>query len=72
LGKLRVLSGIEICRILKQHGFSQVRQRGSHRIMQKRTGQTTITVPAPLHDPVLSGTLLSIIRQSGLSRTRFE
>ncbi|HAX43605.1 MAG TPA: type II toxin-antitoxin system HicA family toxin [Bryobacteraceae bacterium] len=72
MGKLRVLSGIEICRILTQHGFSQVRQRGSHRIMQKRTGQTTITVPVPLHDPVLSGTLLSIIRQSGLSRTLFE
>jgi predicted RNA binding protein YcfA (HicA-like mRNA interferase family) len=40
--------------------------------MQKRSGQTTITVPVPLHDPVLSGTLLSIIRQSGLFRTLFE
>ncbi|MGD0666367.1 MAG: type II toxin-antitoxin system HicA family toxin [Bryobacteraceae bacterium] len=29
-----------------------MRQRGSHRIMQKRTEDTTITVPVPLHDPV--------------------
>jgi len=35
---------------------------GSHQIMQKRLGTTTITVPIPLHDPVQRGTLLSIIR----------
>lgn len=40
--------------------------------MQKQTESTTITVPVPLHDPVLSGTLSSIIRQSGLPRSVFE
>ena len=72
MGKLRVLSGSEICRILEQHGFAAVRQRGSHRIMQKRMAGTTVTVPVPLHDPVRRGTLLSIVRQSGLQRTLFE
>jgi hypothetical protein len=43
-----------------------------HRIMQKRIEGTTITVPVPLHDPVRRGTLLSIIRQSGLARALFE
>ena len=70
--KLGVFSGEEICRILEQHGFVEVRQRGSHRIMQKRMEATTITVPVPLHDPVRRGTLLSIVRQSQLPRELFE
>jgi predicted RNA binding protein YcfA (HicA-like mRNA interferase family) len=45
LGKLRVLSAGEVCRILEQNGFVQVRQRGSHIIMQMQTEDSTITVP---------------------------
>jgi len=63
---------LEICQILEQSGFFPVRQRGSHRIMQKRAEGTTITVPVPLHDSVRAGTLSSIIRQSGLPRSLFE
>ena len=70
--KLRVLSGLEVCRILNQHGFAEVRQRGSHIIMQKKIGDSTITIPVPNHKEVRSGTLLSIIRQSGLNRKTFE
>jgi len=40
--------------------------------MQKRTEGTTITVPIPEHDELKRGTLLSIIRQSGLPRALFE
>jgi len=69
---LRVLSGEQVAAILESHGFAMVRQRGSHRILQKRTPQGTVTVPIPLHDPVRRGTLLSIIRQSGLPRQLFE
>ncbi len=54
MGRLRVLSGSEICRILEQNGFVAVRQRGSHRVMQKRLETTTITVPVPLHDHSIS------------------
>jgi predicted RNA binding protein YcfA (HicA-like mRNA interferase family) len=43
--KLGVFSGEEICRILETEGFLRVRQKGSHTILQKRTEQTTITVP---------------------------
>lgn len=70
--KLRIMSGKEVCRILDQHGFVEVRQRGSHIIMQKKTGDSTITIPVPNHKEIRSGTLLSIIRQSGLNRTVFE
>jgi predicted RNA binding protein YcfA (HicA-like mRNA interferase family) len=72
LGKLRVLSGSEVCRILERNGFAAGRQRGSHQIMQKRLKTTTITVPIPLHDPLRRGTLLSIVRQSGLPKSLFE
>jgi predicted RNA binding protein YcfA (HicA-like mRNA interferase family) len=58
--------------LLSQHGFAEVRQRGSHAIMQKRTAETTITVPVPLHAEIRIGTLQSIIRQSGLPREHFE
>jgi predicted RNA binding protein YcfA (HicA-like mRNA interferase family) len=40
--------------------------------MQKRSAETTVTVPVPDHAEMRIGTLLSIIRQSGLSRTLFE
>ena len=72
MARLRVLSGAEVCRILAQHGFGEVRRRGSHVVMQKRAGETTVTVPVPDHDELRRGTLLSIVRQSGLPRAPFE
>jgi predicted RNA binding protein YcfA (HicA-like mRNA interferase family) len=72
LGKLRVLSAKEVCQILEQHDFVRVRQRGSHIIMQKRTDETTITVPVPNYTEIRIGTLQSIIRQSQLPRSLFE
>ncbi|NEQ23926.1 MAG: type II toxin-antitoxin system HicA family toxin [Microcoleus sp. SIO2G3] len=57
MGRLRVLSGQEVCRILEQHRFGQVRQRGSHIIMQKRTQNSTITVPVPNYSSIKIGTL---------------
>ncbi len=72
LGQLKVLSGAEVCEILKEHGFKKVRQRGSHIVMQLKLETSTITVPVPYHDPVKVGTLRSIIRQSGLSKALFE
>ncbi|TKB72492.1 MAG: type II toxin-antitoxin system HicA family toxin [Nitrospira sp.] len=72
MGKLRILSGREVCRILEQHGFQMVRQRGSHVVMQRRTDSGTITVPVPDHGEIRIGTLQSIIRQSGVVRSAFE
>ena len=72
MGKLRVLSGREVCKILEAEGFSEVRRRGSHIVMQKRSENTTTTVPVPDHSELKAGPLSSIIRQSGLSRSLFE
>jgi predicted RNA binding protein YcfA (HicA-like mRNA interferase family) len=72
LGKLRVLSGKQVCAILAEHGFVRVRQRGSHIIMQRRIAGSTITVPVPNHRELASGTMSSIVRQSLLARSVFE
>ncbi|HEU5424460.1 MAG TPA: type II toxin-antitoxin system HicA family toxin [Nitrolancea sp.] len=72
MGRLRVLSGREVCAILAGHGFAEERRRGSHIVMQRRTNDTTTTVPVPDHRELRAGTLQSIIRQSGLPRALFE
>jgi predicted RNA binding protein YcfA (HicA-like mRNA interferase family) len=58
--------------ILSRHGFSEVRRRGSHIVMQRQDGDGTTTVPVPDHKELAIGTLRAIIRQSGLPRTEFE
>ena len=73
MGKLRVLSGREVCEILLDNGFSFARHgKGDHDIYQTQMDDTTITVPVLLHREIAIGTLSSIIRQSGLPRDLFE
>ena len=72
LGKLRLFSAEQVCKILSKHGFEKVRQKGSHIIMQKKTKDSTITVPVPNHKEILIGTLKSIIRQSQIPTSEFN
>ena len=72
MAKLRVMSGREVCDVLVQEGFREVRRRGSHVVMQKRLPRGTITVPVPDHPEIRVGTLRGIIRQSRLPRHLFE
>jgi predicted RNA binding protein YcfA (HicA-like mRNA interferase family) len=41
-------------------------------VVQRRTGTTTVTVPVPMHAELKTGTLLSIVRQSGVAKSEFE
>lgn len=70
--KLAVLSGREVCAILVRHGFVEVRQRGSHIVMQRAHADGTTTVPVPDHRVLRRGTLRAIIRQSGVAKEEFE
>ena len=72
MGRLRVLSGREACEILERHGFREVRRRGSHAVMQRHGPEGSLTVPVPMHSELKLGTLLAIIRQSGVPRSEFE
>ena len=70
--RLKILSGKEVCSILSEHGFVEIRRKGSHVLMQKKIPDSTITIPVPDHKELKKGTLQSIIRQSGLTRKEFE
>ena len=72
MGRLGVLSGEEVCKILAKHGFKEMRRRGSHIVMQLKTEASTVTVPVPDHKEIRKGTLQSIIRQSGIPKSEFE
>lgn len=72
MGRLKVFSGKQICTLLEGHGFDNVRHRGSHVVMQKKTKSSTVTVIVPMHTELRTGTLSSIIRQSKLPRELFE
>ncbi len=72
MAKIKVLSGAEVCRILARHGFVNVRQCGSHIVMQRKLAGKTITVPVPNHRELDRGTLRGIIRQSPLERHFFK
>ncbi|MGV0024326.1 type II toxin-antitoxin system HicA family toxin [Phormidesmis priestleyi] len=58
--------------MLEENGFVEVRQKGSHIILQLKTEETTVTVPVPNYPELRTGTLWSIIRQSGLPCELFE
>jgi predicted RNA binding protein YcfA (HicA-like mRNA interferase family) len=72
LGKLRQLSGRQVCDILKRFGFVRVRQTGSHIIMRLQTPGAALSLPVPDHKELRRGTLRTIIRQSGLPKEEFE
>ncbi len=73
MAKLRTLSGLQVRAILEAHGFVYVHTRGSHmKLARTDEAGVSVTIIVPAHSPVKTGTLVSIIRQSGLGRGPFE
>jgi predicted RNA binding protein YcfA (HicA-like mRNA interferase family) len=62
----------EVCTILAQHGFVEVRRRASHIIMQRNDAGNTTSVAVPDRPEIRRGTLQSITRQSDSPRALFE
>ena len=69
--KLRRISGQETIRALERLGFKQIRQKGSHVILKKRTSQGNIGCVVPLHSELAIGTLRGIIRQARVTEEQF-
>ncbi len=68
---LPILSGEEVCKILKRVGYEIDHQTGSHIILRnKLLPHRRITVPN--HKTIAKGTLRSIIRETGLSVEEFK
>ena len=72
--KLPTISGAKLIRKLLKGGSQEapIKGKGSHRalIRMDKDGKPHLVI-IPLHDPIPKGTLLSIIRQSGLTREEF-
>jgi len=69
---MRPLPARQIEKILLRHGFTLIRQKGSHRIYRDSEG---ISVPVPFHGgnkalPI--GTFLAIVKQSRIPREKFN
>ena len=70
--KLPQISGLELIKILHKFGFITLRQRGSHVRLEKRVGNEIIKLTVPLHNKLKKGTLLSIIKYSGIDEEEIE
>ncbi|HKF75592.1 MAG TPA: type II toxin-antitoxin system HicA family toxin [Candidatus Dormibacteraeota bacterium] len=64
------VSGDEVVRALQRAGFVVVSTRGSHCKLRHAAGQRTAIVP--LHRELATGTLASVLRQTGLSAEAFR
>ena len=69
--KLAVLSGRDVIKILSKQGFIVARQKGSHIILIKESKDGKNGVVVPNHKEIDKGTLLEIIRQSGMTKEEF-
>ena len=61
----------DILKLLARNGFSVVGRKGSHIRLKKKDSVSTRIVVVPDHKEITPGTLLSIIRQSGMEKDVF-
>jgi len=69
--KLRRVSGQKAVRALERLGFMQVRQRGSHVILKRRTSEGEVGCVVPLHRELAIGTLRGILKQAQVTPDEF-
>jgi predicted RNA binding protein YcfA (HicA-like mRNA interferase family) len=65
--KLPSVSGERLIRALKRAGFVELRQKGSHVSLEKRSGDKTWKTVVPTHSELAKGTLSDILKQCGLT-----
>jgi predicted RNA binding protein YcfA (HicA-like mRNA interferase family) len=62
---MKALSGKEMCRILEQHGWKQIRTRGSHFTYEK-VSCSPVTVPVHGNKTLKIGIQRAIMKAAGL------
>jgi predicted RNA binding protein YcfA (HicA-like mRNA interferase family) len=60
----------EVIAILEAHGWTQVRQRGSHRQLKHSSSESVVTIAGKLSATIPVGQLTSIRRISGIKELR--
>jgi len=71
MSKLPILSDREVIRVLKKAGFTYAPKRGKGSHIAMFNPQTKRLVIIPKNDQIPRGTLLSIIKQAGLTKEEF-
>ena len=69
---MRSINAKQLIQILRENGFIFSRQKGSHVIFKNSSG---VIVPVPLHGkskPIPIGTLLAIIKQSKIPKSKLK
>ena len=69
-GRLPVVSGAQLVRVLEKAGWKVARQRGSHVRLRHPERRTPLTVP--LHKELKRGTLAGILADAGLDREQLR
>lgn len=64
---MKTVSGKEMCRILRQHGWTLARVKGSHHAFEKKDDPKTIIVPVHANKDLRIGTQRGIMRDAGLA-----
>ena len=69
--KLPRLSGRELIKLLESFGFLQIRQKGSHIVLKKKTAEQQIGTVVPDHKELAEGTLRGILKQAQITPEEF-
>jgi predicted RNA binding protein YcfA (HicA-like mRNA interferase family) len=71
MAKLPSVSGERVIRALKRAGFVELRQKGSHVSLERRTAEQVFRTVVPTHSEIAKGTLSDILKQAGLTLEEF-
>ena len=55
MSRLRIITSVEMCRLLETLGFEAIRQKGSHKFFRHEDGRTTVI---PMHARDLDRSLI--------------
>ena len=69
--KLPKLSGKELIKILAKFGFVQVRQKGSHIVLKKKSEAGVIGTVVPDHKELAEGTVRGALKLAKISVEEF-
>ncbi len=69
--KLPVLSAREVIKALEKDGFKELRQKGSHISLYKKSGNKTYLTIVLNKKEIKKGTLLGILKKAGISKEKF-
>lgn len=69
--KLPGLSGLQVIKLLELFGFIQIRQKGSHIVLKRKTVDGEIGTVVPNHKELAEGTLRGILKQAQITPEEF-